>query len=160
MPGSEVKAINEVHTVTPHLICRGAAKAIAFYKNAFGAKQMFLLDAPDGKVMHACLRIGNSNVFIADEFPAWNALGPISRSRTTVSLHVYLENPDAIFDRAVAAGAKAIMPMGDAFWGDRYGQVEDPFGHRWAFACHLRDVSVEDMKEAMKFMPECPPAQI
>jgi PhnB protein len=160
MPGSDVKAIPDgINTVTPHLICRDAAKAIAFYKKAFEAEEMFLLDGPDGKVMHACVRIGNSSVMLADEFPEWDSLGPLSRAGTTVSMHVYVENPDAMFDRAVASGAKVIMPMGDAFWGDRYGQVEDPFGHRWAFACHQRDVSIEEMKEAMLSMPQCAPDQ-
>ncbi len=156
MTASENKAMPEhTQTVTAHLVIADAAKAIDFYKRAFGAEQMFLLDGPGGKVMHACLRIGNSNVFLADEFPDWGSVGPLARGGTTVSMHIYAENPDAIFDKAVAAGAKPVMPMGDAFWGDRYGQVEDPFGHRWAIAFHQRDVSVEEMREAMKNMPEC-----
>lgn len=142
-------------TVTAQLIIAEAAKAINFYATAFGAQQMFRLDAPNGKLMHACLRIGNSYIFIADEFPEWGARGPLACGGTTVSLYIYAENPDALFDRAVAAGAKSVLPMGDAFWGDRYGQIEDPFGHRWALACRQRDVSIDEMREALQKMPEC-----
>jgi len=138
------------HTVTPHLITSDAAKAIEFYKKALGAQECERFMTPDGKaVMHAQLKIGDSMVMLGNEFPP-HCLSPKSRGGTTVSLCVYLEDADAAFDRAVKAGCTVKMPMSDQFWGDRYGQVEDPFGHQWSFATHQEDLTNEQITEKAK----------
>lgn len=142
-----------MRSLTPHLVCAGAAEAIEFYKQAFGAVEEMRLDAPNGKLMHAMLRIGDSVLMLADEAPEWGSLGPIALKGTPVTLHLVVDNADAAIAKAAAAGAKVTMPAEDMFWGDRYGQVEDPFGHRWSMGHHLRDVSVEEMKKAMANMP-------
>ena len=149
---AEVKPIpNGMHTVTPHLVCKDAAKAIEFYEKAFGAETVMRLDMPDGKgLMHACLRFGDSAVMLADEFPDWNSLGPSSRGGTTVVLHIYVPDADAFFEKAIKAGAEVVMPLGDAFWGDRYGQLKDPFGHIWSVATHVKDLTPEEIAEAAK----------
>ena len=141
-----------MHSVTPHLICAGAAAAIDFYKQAFGATETSRLAGPDGKLMHASIQIGDSTVMLVDENPQWGALGPKALKGSSVTIHLYVADADALAARAVAAGAKIIMPMSDMFWGDRYGQVEDPFGHRWSIATHMRDVTPEEMKQAMHKM--------
>jgi len=154
-----IKPIPEgMHTVTPHLICAGAAEAIEFYKRALGATEVARLPGPDGKVMHAQIRIGDSAVMLTDEAPAWNALGPKALKGTPVTIHLYVADVDAFAARAVKAGAKAIMPVGDQFWGDRYGVLEDPWGHHWSVATHVRDVSPEEMREAMRKMAATQPA--
>ncbi len=149
---AEVKPIPDgMHTVTPHLVCRDAAKAIDFYEKAFGAETVMRLDMPDGgRVMHACLRFGDSAVMLADEFPDWNSLGPNTRGGTTVVLHIYVPDADAFFEKAIKAGAEVVMPLGDAFWGDRYGQLKDPFGHVWSVATHVKDLTAEEIAEAAK----------
>lgn len=141
---------NGMHTVTPHLICAGAADAIEFYKKAFGAVEMFRLPTPDGKIMHASVRIGDSMVMLVDEMPDWKALGPNALGGTPITIHLQVENVDAVFEQAVKAGATVKMPVTDMFWGDRYGMVIDPFGHSWSIATHVRDVSHEEMTEASK----------
>lgn len=147
-PASPVRAIPEgMHTVTPHLVVNGATDAIDFYRRAFGAVELLRVPAPDGKLMHACLRIGDSAVMLVDEFPEWNSLGPKSRNGTSVTIHLYVEDADALAQRAVAAGAKVVMPVQEMFWGDRYGLVEDPFGHQWSIATHVRDVSPEELQK-------------
>lgn len=151
-----VKAIPEgMHSLTPHLICDDAAAAIEFYKKAFHATDAAILPGPGGKIMHAHLRIGDSSLMLMDEFPEFCSLGPKSLKGTPVTIHLYVENADAVFNRAVAAGAIAKMPMADMFWGDRYGVVEDPFGHSWSIATHVRDMSLEEIAEAAK--KNCPP---
>jgi len=156
MANSSVKPIPEgVSTVTPHLICAEAASAIDFYKRAFGAQELFRLDGPDGKIMHAAIQIGNSRVMLAEESPKWRTFGPKSLNGTPVSLHLYVEDADSFAQRAVEAGAKVVMPVSDAFWGDRYGQVEDPFGHRWSIATHVRDMTPEEIKKAVPTDMEC-----
>ena len=145
-------------TLTPHLTCAGAAGAIDFYARAFGAVQRFRMDAPNGKVMHACIRIGDSDLFLNDEAPEWGALGPKSMNGTPVTIHVYVEDADATAARAVAACAKVIMPVAEQFWGDRYGVVEDPFGHRWSLATHVRDVAPEALQSAGAKAAGCPDA--
>src|SRR5690606_13353905 len=105
---------------------------------------------PDGKILHALMRIGDSPVMLVDEFPDWGALGPRALKGSPVTLHIYVEDVDALVERAVAAGAKITMPVEDAFWGDRYGQVEDPFGHHWSMATHVRDLSPEEIATAAK----------
>jgi PhnB protein len=151
----KVKPVPEdMHSVTPHLICAGAADAIEFYKKAFGAVEEARLPGPGGRIMHAMLRIGDSAVMLVDEMPEWGALGPKSLKGSPVTIHLYVENADATVERAVKAGAKVTMPLADQFWGDRYGKLEDPFGHHWSVATHVRDVSMEEMQQAMKAMPK------
>lgn len=141
-----------MHTVTPHLICADAAQAIEFYQRAFGAAELSRLPGADGKIMHASIRIGDSVIMLNDELPQWGAFGPKSLKGSPVTIHLYVEDADAFFARAVQAGAKATMPLEDAFWGDRYGKVEDPFGHQWSIATHLRDVTPEEMEKGMAEM--------
>jgi len=138
------------HTITPHLIVADGVKAIEFYKKAFGAKEDARLLAPDNKtLMHAQLQIGDSKVMLAGEFPPM-CLSPKSHGGTSVTIHLYVENADAAFDRAVKAGCTAKMPMADMFWGDRYGIVEDPFGHQWSVATHKKDLTMEQIAENAK----------
>ena len=144
----KVKPIPEgLHTVTPHLVIRDASKAIEFYKKAFGAQAVSVHPTPDGKVMHADLKIGDSHVMLADEFPGAPCLSPQTVGGTTNVLHIYVEDADLLYNSAVAAGAAALMPMTDMFWGDRYGQVKDPFGHIWAIATHTEDVSPAELEK-------------
>lgn len=148
---SAVKPIPDgMHTVTPHLVCAGALDAIAFYEKAFGAQSMGAMKAPDGKIMHAMIRIGDSPVMLVDEFPEWGSLGPKSLKGSPVTLHLYVQDVDATVAQAVAAGAKITMPVADMFWGDRYGKLEDPFGHQWSVATHKQDLTPEQMQEGMK----------
>ena len=135
----------DFHSVTPHLIVRGCDEAIRFYVAAFGATELFRMPGPEGKVMHAELRIGNSIIMLADESPQWKCLSPLSIGGTSTALHLYVEDCDATFQRALDAGATSIMPLSDMFWGDRYGKVADPFGHEWSIATHIEDVSPEEM---------------
>lgn len=141
-----------MHTVTPHLICAGADQAIEFYKNAFDAVELSRMPGPDGKVMHASIRIGDSVIMLNDEMPQWGSFGPKHLKGSPVTIHLYVENADAVFEQAVRAGAKVTMPVADMFWGDRYGKVEDPFGHQWSIGTHVRDVSPEEMQKAMAQM--------
>jgi uncharacterized glyoxalase superfamily protein PhnB len=144
---------SDMHVVTPHLVCAGAAQAIEFYKKAFGATEEARLPGPDGKkLMHAMIRINGAAVMLVDEMPEWGALGPKALKGSSVTIHLYVENADAFFKRAVDAGAKVVMPLADMFWGDRYGKIEDPFGHHWSIATHVRDVSMDEAQEAMKKM--------
>jgi len=143
---------NDMHSVTPHLVCAGAADAIEFYKKAFNATELGRLAGSQGKLMHAMIRIGNSPVMLVDEFPEWGSFGPKSLKGSPVTIHLYVEDVDSVVARAVAAGAKVTMPVADMFWGDRYGKLEDPFGHQWSVATHLRDVSEEEMQQAMQKM--------
>ena len=149
----QVKSIPEgMHTVTPHLVCAGAADAIEFYKKAFGAVEMGRLPGPQGKLMHAMIRIGDSSIMLVDEFPDWKSFGPKALKGSPVTIHLYVDDVDAVVERAVGAGAKVTMPIADMFWGDRYGTLEDPFGHKWSVATHKRDVSPEEMQQAMQKM--------
>jgi PhnB protein len=138
--------------VTPHLVCTDAAAAIAFYKKAFGAVEEMRLPGPDGKVMHACIRIGGSAVMLGEGCAQYGSFSPLELKGTPVTLHLYVDDVDAFAAQAVKAGAKVVMPVDDQFWGDRYGQLEDPFGHRWSVATPVRQVSPEEMVEAMKAM--------
>jgi uncharacterized glyoxalase superfamily protein PhnB len=141
-------ATPEVHRLTPHLVCAGAAEAIEFYKRAFGAIEMIRLPAPDGKLMHACVSINGSSVMLVDESPAMGNLSPLSLKGTPVTIHLIVDDADAVTTRAVAAGAKLLMPVADMFWGDRYGVLEDPFGHRWAVATPKRKMSEAEIRDA------------
>ena len=142
----------DMHAVTPHLVCAGAADAIEFYKKAFGAVAEGSLPGPNGKIMHAMIRIGGSAVMLVDEMPEWGVLGPKSLKGSPVTIHIYTEDVDKFVDRAVKAGAKVTMPVADQFWGDRYGKLEDPFGHHWSVATHVRDLSSAEIEQAMQQM--------
>ena len=149
----KVKPVPEnMHTVTPHLVCAGAADAIEFYKRAFGAVEEARLPGPQGRIMHALIRIAGSAVMLVDEMPEWGALGPKSLKGSPVTIHLYVENVDGFVKRAVDAGAKITMTIDDMFWGDRYGKIEDPFGHQWSVATHIRDVSMQEARAAMQKM--------
>lgn len=145
-----------MHTLTPHLVCRRAADAIDFYVKAFNATELMRLPGPDGRLMHAQLKIGDSCVMLMDEFPEPNAcptFSPLALKGTPVSLHLYVADADAAFAQAVAAGATVVMPLADMFWGDRYGVVDDPFGHRWSIATHQHDYTPEQV--AANFKAAC-----
>ena len=146
------------HEVTPYLSIRGAAEAIDFYKKAFGAAEVMRMPGPEGKLGHAEIRIGGSRIMLSDEYAAMDFLGPLSRGGTTVHLHVYVKNVDAIFERAVAAGAKRVRPVENQFYGDRTGTVQDPFGHVWHLATHVEDVRpVELRKRAAELAAKAQP---
>ena len=145
-----VKPIPEgYHTLTPFLTVRDAMSAIEFYKKAFGAEERGVAKGPDGKVMHAELKIGDSIIMLSDEFPDFGALSPLSSGGAGMGLHIYVDRVDEAFDRAVKAGAQVEMPVSDQFWGDRYGKLKDPFGHKWSIATHTKDMSQDEMKNAM-----------
>ena len=135
------------HTVTPSLFVKGAAKAIDFYKKALGAEEVARFPAPDGTIMHAEIRIGDSTIMLGDEMPQFGK-SPKSLGGTPVGFFVYQENVDAGWKRAIDAGGKEIMPLVDQFWGDRSGCFEDPFGHRWWLAQHLRDMTPDELNKA------------
>lgn len=137
------------HTLTPFLTVKDAVKAIEFYKQAFGAKERGVMKGPDGKVLHAELMIGDSIVMLSDEYPEYGAKSPQSLGGSPLGLHIYVEGVDRAFDRAVKAGAEVEMPLMDQFWGDRYGRLKDPFGHKWSIATHTRDLSMDEMKRGM-----------
>jgi uncharacterized glyoxalase superfamily protein PhnB len=136
------------HTVTPSIFVAGAAKAIEFYKKALGAEEVSRFPAPDGTIMHAEIRIGDSTIMLGDEMPDYGGKGPKSIGGTPVSFFIYRENVDAAWKRAIDAGGTEVMPLIDQFWGDRAGCFEDPFGHRWWLAQHLRDLTPEELNKA------------
>jgi len=136
-----------LHTVTPSIVVAGAAKAIDFYKKALGAEEIMRFAGPDGKIMHAEIRIGDSVIMLGDEMPDQGAKGPKAYGGTSVSFFVYGENVDAAWKRAVDAGAKPVMPLADQFWGDRTGCIEDPFGHNWWLAQHIQDLTPEEIQK-------------
>mgnify|MGYP001465435475 CR=1 FL=1 len=146
-----VKPIPEgYHTLTPFLTVRDAARAIEFYKQAFGAAvRGDVAKGLDGKVLHSELKIGDSIMMLSDEFPEYGSLSPQSSGGAGMGLHIYLEGVNAAFDRAVKAGAQVEMPLADQFWGDRYGKLKDPFGHHWSIATHVKDMSEDEMKRSM-----------
>jgi uncharacterized glyoxalase superfamily protein PhnB len=139
----------EVSSVTPYLICAGASDAIEFYKRAFGAEEMVRLPTPDGKIMHACLRINGGTVMLSDEYPDHGMVGPAALKSSPVTIHLMVPDVDAAFARAVEAGATVTMELADQFWGDRYGSLRDPFGHSWSLATHVRDMTPEEIRKAM-----------
>jgi PhnB protein len=145
-----VRAIPEgYHTVTPYLTCKNAAKAIEYYKSVFGATEALCMKSPDGKIGHAELKIGDSHIFVSDEFPGMNS-APTPGVRSACGVFVYVENVDDVFNRGVAAGATVDMPLMNQFWGDRYGKITDPFGHQWALSQHVEDVAPEEMERRSK----------
>ncbi len=132
------------HTVTPYLVVHDAAAAIDFYKRAFGMKEVSRMQTPQGKIGHAELKIGDSTIMLADEMPQMSTRSPQSLGGSTGGIFLYVENVDAAFQQATSAGAEIIMPLADMFWGDRYGQVKDPFGQVWSLATHKEDVAPEE----------------
>ena len=135
------------HSVTPGLALRDTAAAIEFYKKAFGAKEKSRMPGPDGRtIMHAELQIGDSKVMVGEEMPQMGHLSPQALGGTPVSLYIYVKDADKVFDQAVRAGATVVMPVADMFWGDRYGQIRDPFGHAWALGQHTEDLSEDEIK--------------
>ena len=148
-----VKAIPDgYYTATPYLYLSEAGKAIDFYKKAFGATETARMNGPDGRVMHAELKIGNSIVMMADEFPEMNNRSPRTLGGASGSILLYVTDADAAFAKAVRAGAKATRPVELQFWGDKMGALEDPFGHQWSLATHVEDVSPEEMERRMAAM--------
>jgi PhnB protein len=146
-----VKPIPEgYNTLSLHLAVDNAAKAIDYYKQAFGAKERMRMDAPDGKIGHAELEIGDSLLMLSDPFPQSSVLPPKELGGTTASAFMYVEDVDAVVKQAVDAGATVTMEVADQFWGDRFGTITDPFGHVWSIATHVEDVSPEDMAERAK----------
>jgi uncharacterized glyoxalase superfamily protein PhnB len=151
-----------MHTITPHLVCKDAAKAIEFYKEAFGAVEVDRLAGPGGKLMHAMVRIGDSPLMLVDEFPEMQALGPTTLGGTPVTIHLSVPDADAAFARATRAGATGRMPVMEMFWGARYGQVQDPFGHLWSIATQVRELTMDQIRENLKSAPPmdgCPGGQ-
>lgn len=154
---SKVKAIPDgYHTLTPHITVRDAKNAIEFYKKALNAQVQHVANSPDGRVMHATLKIGDSILMLNDEFPDWGGQPAPRGESSGTTIHIYVDNVDSLFNQAVAAGATVKMPLMDQFWGDRYGTVLDPYGFRWSLATHVKDMSPEEMQraqdEAMKAM--------
>ena len=135
------------HTATPYLIIKDAASAIEFYKKAFGATELMRMADPSGKVMHAEIKIGDSPIMIADEFPEMGARSPQSLGGSPVNIYLYVEDVDALFSQAMAAGAKVLMPVKDQFYGDRSGGVTDPFGHVWYIATHKEDLTPDEIRQ-------------
>ena len=134
------------HSVTPYLVVDDGARALEFYKRAFGAVELFRMEAPGGKIGHAEIKIGDSHVMLADEHPEMGARSPQSYGGSPVSLMVYVEDVDAVVNRAVEAGAKLVRPVANQFYGDRTGGVTDPFGHSWYVATHVEDVPPEELQ--------------
>ncbi len=144
-----VRAIPEgYHSISPALTCKDAARAIEFYKSVFGATEIMRAPGPDGKIMHAELRIGDSIIFLSDEFPG-TGQAPAPSATPSTYMFLYTEDVDAVFNRAVSMGSKVTMPLDNQFWGDRYGKVMDPFGHHWGVAQHVEDVAPDEMKRRM-----------
>jgi len=153
MKKAKVKPVPDgYHTVTPYLACAEAAQAIAFYKKAFGAKELLCIPGPGGKIGHAELRIGDSRVMLADEYRERDFLGPLTRGGSPVHLHIYMPRVDKVLERAVAAGAKVVQPVENKFYGDRIGSVQDPFGHVWHIASHVEDVPPRELKKRAEKM--------
>ena len=138
------------NTLSPYIVVDGAEKAIEFYKKAFGAELVDISKGPDGKVMNAQLKIGNSMMMLNDEFPDWGSVGPNKMGGSPVTIHLSVEDVDTVWKNAVAAGAEITMPLADQFWGDRYGSLKDPFGHKWSMSTHIADPTPEEMEEAMQ----------
>jgi PhnB protein len=137
------------HAITPYLVVKDAARALDFYRRAFGAKEIMRMDGPGGKITHAELRIGDSMIMVADEMPG-GGRSPQSLGGSTVGIFLYVDQVDSVFNQAVSSGAKVEMPLADMFWGDRYGKLIDPFGHSWSVATHKEDVGPEEMAKRAK----------
>jgi len=149
MANKDKSVLVERQSVVPHLVVKGAAEAIDFYVKAFEAKELYRMPTPNGLLMHASLAIGNSQIYLCDEFPNPCSSAPTTLGGTPVTIHLNVEDVDATYARSLEAGAEALMPPDDMFWGDRYGQVVDPFGHRWSMATPVESVDAEQMAERM-----------
>lgn len=137
------------HTVSPHLVIQDASAAIDFYARAFGAEEVERVPGPGGQgVMHATIRIGDSPLMLNDEFPDWGVVGPTALGGSPVTVHLYVEDVDALYQRAVDAGATVVMPLDDTFWGDRYAKLKDPYGHLWSIATHIKDMTPDEIAAA------------
>jgi PhnB protein len=148
MSAKATKALEDFHTITPHLTVRGVSEAVNFYEKAFGAAELYRNLAPDGKsVMHVELALGDSRLLLHDEFPEHGQISPLGGQVTGVVLHLYVDDVDDIYQRTVEAGAKIVMPLQDCFWGDRYAIVVDPFGHRWSMATRIEDLSPRQLQK-------------
>lgn len=156
-----IKPIPEgFQTVTPHLMVQDVAEALDFYKHAFGAKEVMRMDGPQGKITHAQITIGDSNILLGPAPQSGHLRSPEALGASTVSLFIYTDNVDSTFHQAVSAGAKIVQPLADMFWGDRYGVLADPFGHSWSMATHIEDVAPEEMrKRAQEAVAKAPRAQ-
>ena len=153
---AQVKPIpDDMHSLTPYLVCAGAADAMAWYQRAFGAVDCGRLQGPDGKLMHGMVRIGDSALMLMEENLEWGARGPKTLGGSPVTIHLMVNDVDTVFARAVKEGGVAKMPPADMFWGDRYGVLTDPYGHSWSVATHVRDVSAEEMQEHASKMGDC-----
>jgi PhnB protein len=137
------------HSLTPHIVCKDAGQAIDFYERAFGAQEVFRLTAPDGSLIHASLRIGNSMLMLADECPPMGAYGPKKLGGSPVTIHLSVADVDTSFARALAAGATPQMPVTEMFWGARYGVLKDPFGHSWSIATQVKNLSHEEIEAGL-----------
>jgi len=151
-------ALPEAPVLAPHLVCAGAARAIDFYKAAFGATELVRLPGRNGRLMHACIAIDGAQVMLTDEMPECGAMSPKSLGGTPVTINLRVADADAVFARAVETGAKAVMAPADMFWGDRYGVLEDPFGHRWAVMTTQRRLSQAELREAAAQFADAMPA--
>jgi PhnB protein len=146
----------DMHTVTPYLVCEGAAAAMAFYTQAFDAVETARLTDPNGKIMHASMRIGDSTIMLVDDYPDYGSVGPKALKGSPVTLHLYVDDVDQAYDQAVAAGGTGKTAPADMFWGDRYALLVDPFGHNWSIATHIRDMTPDEIKDAMAKLPNMP----
>lgn len=154
MPTAVKKIPDGYSAVTPYLTVKGAAQAIDFYRRAFGAEEVMRFPSPDGKIMHAEVRIGGSVVMLHDENPQWQALSPQTVGDTSSAIMLYVDDVDAVMKRAAAAGATVTMPATDMFYGDRTGNLKDPFGHKWSIATHIEDVPPDEIARRAKKMFE------
>lgn len=153
---SKVRPIPEdMHSITPHLVCARATEALDFYKRAFGATDAGTLFTKDGKLMHAMLRIGDSALMLMEENQQWGALGPATLGGSPVTIHLYVTDAKAVYAQAVREGATGKMEPVEMFWGDLYGVVTDPFGHSWAIATHIKDLTPEQIAEGAAAMGDC-----
>jgi PhnB protein len=152
MNESNVKIPAGMHTITPHIVVGDATAAADWYNQILGAEERNRIEVPGGKLMQVELRFGDSAVMLADEFPEAGVLSPLSIGGTATVLHLYTDDVDAIWNRALDAGAEVRQPLHDAFWGERYGQITDPFGHRWGLAQHQREVPLDELEEAAAAM--------
>ena len=157
---TKVKPIPDTyHTATPYLTVRSAADAISFYQRAFGATELFRMPGPNGKIMHAEIVVGDSHIMLADESAASGSQAPPTLNGTAVGIFLYVEDVDKTFKQALKAGAKETLPVQDMFWGDRFGRLTDPFGHKWMLATHIEDVSPEEMERRTAAVTKCPEPQ-
>ena len=143
-----------MRSVTPHMVCAGGGDALDFYKKAFNAEEMARFLTPQGKLMHGCIRVGDSLIMIADEFPEWGSFGPNALKGSSVTIHLNVADADKQYQQAIEAGCESVMPLEDMFWGDRYGVVKDPFGHTWSIATHIRNVTAEEIQQTISQMGE------